>query len=240
MTDFRSRAGSGLDSYWVAEAPPRRLGVHVGHGIGRLLARWWSVEVAGVEHVPRHGPVILASNHVAIADGPLLMGVSPRPLHTLVKREVFEGPQRWLLNAIGQISVDRQQVDPHAVKRALAVLAGGHALAIYPEGQRGRGDFAQLRRGAAYLALCTGAPVIPVACLGTRAPSGSIDGLPARVQRVSISFGEPVWFDRLGWPRTREVVGEATQRLAIALRAQLAAALDRTGISLPDEVESDG
>ena len=240
MTGSRHDTGSALDTYWSTQPAPKRLGVHVGHGIGRMLARWWSVEAAGTENVPRHGPVILASNHMAYADGPLLMGVSPRPLHTLVKREIFHGPQRWLLNAIGQISVDRHQVDPRAVKRALAVLAGGRALAIYPEGKRGRGDFAQLRGGAAYLALCTGAPVVPVACLGTRAPSGSIDALPARGQRVSISFGPPVWFDRVGWPRTREAVGEATERLGAALRAQLAAALDATGIELPSDPEADG
>jgi len=227
-TERRSTDRSGdrtVDTYWSDQRPPNVVG---------QVVRRWQVEVTGRHHVPRSGPVILASNHMAILDGPMLIICSPRTSHALVKRELFQGPQRWLLEAVGQISVDRDEVDPRAVKRSLAVLGAGRALAIYPEGKRGRGDLATVKRGAAYLALCTGAPVVPVACLGTRSSVGTIESLPPRGQRIAVSFAEPLQFPATPWPRTRASVGEATEQLASAMRTHLQETLDRTGLALPD------
>lgn len=237
MTDFRRRTDPGPDEYWFGDRPPSGVGLRPGVRLGRFLARRWRVEVHGRKHVPLTGPVILASNHMAILDGPVLIAFAPRPVHALVKTELFSGPLRAVLNAVGQIPVDRTAVDMWAVRRSLAVLSAGRGLAIYPEGSRGRGDLGVIKRGAAYLALCTGTPIIPVACLGTRSLTGTIEALPPRGQHVAISFGEPLVFEKMPWPRTRELVGAETERLAAALRTNLHDTIERTGIALPGVTE---
>jgi 1-acyl-sn-glycerol-3-phosphate acyltransferase len=105
----------------------------------------WKPRVLGAWRVPATGPVILAVNHSHNIDGPMVMGVAPRPTHFLIKKEVFVGPLDRFLTGIGQVEVDRSTADRTAISRALAVLEGGGVLGIFPEGTRGEGDFASLR-----------------------------------------------------------------------------------------------
>ena len=116
--------------------------------------------------------MILASNHVGVADGPLLAIFSPRPVHALTKQEMFEGRMGRFLRDAGQIPLDRFNSDPAAVKACLRVLRDGGAVGIFPEGSRGAGEFDRFHRGAAYLALVSGAPIVPVIQFGTREPGG--------------------------------------------------------------------
>jgi 1-acyl-sn-glycerol-3-phosphate acyltransferase len=222
--------------WWVDTPPPSRLGLAIGRWVTNMLARRWNVEVFGRENVPLSGPVILASNHIAMLDGPVMAAAAPRAFHALVKVEMFIGPERHFFSATGQIPVDRRSVDRAAIRSALAVLSAGRALAIYPEGRRGLGDLARVKPGVGYLALCTGAPVVPVACLGTRA--GTVDKriVPVKGQRMAVGFGEPLSFETMGWPRTRDAVSAASGRITDALRANLAGLRERTGIALPPDL----
>src|SRR5690606_19743029 len=129
--------------------------------VGRFLAHVvWRTEVLDAHHVPASGPVVVAANHIALLDGPLVHGVVPRPSHILVKREMFRGPVGWVLHAAGQIPVDRSNGRP-ALAAALAVLRRGDVVGIFPEGMRGRGDASGSRAGVAWLAVNSGAPVVP-------------------------------------------------------------------------------
>lgn len=194
-----SELTSPVPPYWRGvEGPPWR-----ALRTARVLASGyvragWSVRVHARHQVPRTGPVILASNHAGFLDGPLLCAVTARPVHTLVKCEMFRGPVGKALRRLGQISVERQVVDIGAVRSSLAVLDRGDVLGIYPEGTRGSGDFAKIKPGVAYLALCTGAPVVPVACLGTRPVAGADSVLPPLRTRVDV-----VSVRRSGWRRRR-------------------------------------
>ena len=222
--------------WWVDAHPPSGLGLSIGRWVTLMLARRWDIQVFGRQNVPLSGPVILASNHMAMLDGPVMMAASPRAFHALVKIEVFVGPERHFFSATGQIPVDRYTVDRAAVRSALAVLSAGRALAIYPEGRRGLGDVARVKPGVGYLALCTGAPVVPVACLGTR--QGTVDKriVPTKGQRMAVGFGEPLSVGTMEWPRTRQAVAAATARITDALRANLAGLRERTGIDLPPDL----
>ena len=122
--------------------------------------------------------MILAPNHTGFLDPPLLMGTSPRPIHCLAKREIFRGPLGWFLRGIGQIPIDRSGTDRTALSAALAVLAAGRVLVVYPEGTRGSGDFADLRRGLAWLAVRSGAPVVPVVASGVGSRGRTLSALP--------------------------------------------------------------
>ena len=115
---------------------------------GRAALRTlWKVRNHGAHHLPERGPVILASNHAGLMDGPLLAIFCPRPVHALTKREMFDGRTGHGLRAVGQIPLDRSEVDPGAVKTCLRVLDQGKVVGIYPEGARGAGDFQHLHAG---------------------------------------------------------------------------------------------
>ena len=126
-------------------------------------------------------------NHIGVADGPLLAAFAPRPVHALTKYEMFAGKLGGFLHGSGQIPLDRFHTDPAAVKSCLRVLRDGRAVGIFPEGRRGTGDLERFHRGAAYFALVSGAPVVPVAILGTREPGGHTNSLPAARRRRATS-----------------------------------------------------
>lgn len=199
-----------------------------------LIRRRYDVRVRGADLVPATGPVIFASNHVGVADGPFLAIFMPRPVHALTKDEMFEHPAtgRFLL-ASGQIPVDRFRTDPAAVKSCLRVLRDGGAIGIFPEGARGAGEFTRFHRGAAYLAMVTGAPIVPVVQLGTREPGAGMSVLPSRGAVIDLVIGEPYRMNKTAWPRTREQVETGSLLLQDHLFVHLRTALAQTGRELP-------
>jgi 1-acyl-sn-glycerol-3-phosphate acyltransferase len=204
----------------------------------RPLARWvirrrFAVRLHGTEHVPPSGPVIFASNHIGVADGPLLAIFAPRPVHALTKVEMFKGQLGKLLRAAGQIPLDRYRTDPAAVKLCLRVLRDGGAVGIFPEGRRGPGDLTRFHRGAAYFALVSGAPVVPVIMLGSREPGGGSGSLPGRGGAVDIVFGAPITLEKRAWPRTKEQVEQSSMLLREQMLVHLDHARATTGRKLP-------
>jgi 1-acyl-sn-glycerol-3-phosphate acyltransferase len=213
---------------------PRRFVLHRFRFAGDwFIRRRWEVHLHGTEHVPKQGPIIFAPNHPGWMDGPVLAILSPRPVHALTKKEMFTGAMGVFLRAVGQIELDRFNVDPGAVKACLQVLRHEGAVGIFPEGSRGSGDLDSIRRGAAYLALVTGAPVVPVVFFGTREPGGSSSSIPRKGSRFDVVYGEPVSLPRQPWPRTRDDVLRTTILLAGHLREHLEAAKALTGRTLP-------
>ena len=213
--------------------PPRLLLYRLRPVSRSVFRRRWRVRVHGTEHVPRRGPVIFAANHIGVLDGPLLAVFAPRPVHALTKREMFVGRTGRFLLAVGQIPLDRYRVDSRAVRTTLRVLRDGGAVAIFPEGRRGGGDLELFHRGAAYFAMVTGAPVVPVVFLGTRQPGGHTDSVPPRGSVIDVAFGSPFAATPTPWPRTRAAVEEVSVRLRERMLADVRATLERTGRSLP-------
>jgi 1-acyl-sn-glycerol-3-phosphate acyltransferase len=198
-----------------------------------VIRRRYRINLHGTGHVPKKGPVIFACNHTGVIDGPLLAIFSPRAAHALTKVEMFKGFMGHFLNRVGQIKLDRFNTDPAAVRASLRVLRDGGAVGIFPEGSRGAGDLELFHRGAAYLAMVTGAPIVPVIMLGTREPGGHTNSLPARGSRLEILYGEPVRVPTSAWPRTKAAVGEASQVLRKRMLMDLAEAQAITGLTLP-------
>ncbi|MCN9243951.1 1-acyl-sn-glycerol-3-phosphate acyltransferase [Streptomyces sp. RY43-2] len=214
----------------MTEAPSIR-SAEVGRRIGvPLMYGLFKPRVLGAWKVPATGPAILAVNHSHIVDGPMVMGVAPRPTHFLIKKEAFVGPLDPFLRGIGQIEVDRASVDRQAVTRALGVLENGGVLGIFPEGTRGEGDFAALRAGLAYFAVRSGAPIVPVAVLGSTERQGRlIRGLPPLRSRVDVVFGDPFQAGDGSGRRTRKALDEATVRIQQQLATHLENARRSTG-----------
>ena len=213
--------------------PPRAL-LYSLRPIARVvIRRRIAVRVHGAEHLPATGPVIVACNHVGVADGPLLAIFGPRPVHALTKVEMFKGAMGHLLRAAGQIPLYRRGADPAAMKSCVRVLRDGRVVGIFPEGARGAGEFDRFHRGAAYLALVTGAPVVPVVQFGTREPGAGNHTLPPRGGVVDMVIGEPITIEAQPWPRTRDEVEKASFVLRDHLLAHLDGAKQLTGRTLP-------
>ncbi|ANY08811.1 lysophospholipid acyltransferase family protein [Pseudonocardia sp. HH130630-07] len=164
------------------------------HDLARWIGTWlwvpfYRVRLRHGERVPSSGPVVLVANHSAFVDGPLLFGMFGRRTVFLVKAEMFVGPLRVLLPALGQIPVRRDVVDRRPLTAALGVLRGGGMVAVFPEGTRGTGEVAAARQGAAWLARSAGAVLLPVAVRGTR----RADGARRRFRpRVDVLVGPPL------------------------------------------------
>ena len=186
----------------------------------------WPQRVEGVHHVPRNGPVILAANHLSLID-PLFIGVAcPRQVRFIAKQELFDESTlvkkaiARTLRALGPLSVDRRpgQSAQEAMDNSLSVLEGGEVFGIFPEGTRSPdGRLYKGQTGPAWLALTTGAPVVPVALAGTERILPPGRKVPS-FNRVGVRFGEPVdlspWEGRADKARPRR---EATDAIMDAI-----------------------
>jgi 1-acyl-sn-glycerol-3-phosphate acyltransferase len=158
--------------------------------------------VEGVRNIPASGPVILASNHLSFADSIFIPLMAPRRVVFLAKSEYFTGRgvrgllSRWWFTTLGTVPVERgtHRAAQASLDTAVGVLRAGDAFGIYPEGTRSRdGRLYRGRTGIAWLALETGAPVVPVGVTGT----GDVQPAGARVPRIrpfAVRFGEPLDF----------------------------------------------
>ena len=193
----------------------------------------WRVQVHGVRNVPRSGPVILAANHIGLLDGPALVALTRRLTFALVKREAFTGAVGQFLIHLGQISLNRREIDPQAIKKAVQVLRAGKVLAVFPEGGRSGGEVAWAKGGAAYLAMITGAPIVPVAILGTREPGQRKNQIPQLRKPIHVVYGEPFNVPRSSWPRRKAAVAKWTEVVRERLANHVVAAQAVTGLPLP-------
>jgi 1-acyl-sn-glycerol-3-phosphate acyltransferase len=203
----------------VAPHPWRAVaGRWIGIGIFRGLYRGMAQHA---DRVPSTGPVILVANHAAFLDGPFVFSLAPRPANFLVKQEAFTGFFGWLIRAVGQIPIDRTVGDRAALATATAVLERGGAVGIFPEGNRGTGDVEQVNQGAAWIALRTGASIVPVAVSGTRVQGGSADAWPRPRSRLDVDFGEPFHLTVPADAPGRERLRLASEQLRDALASHV-------------------
>src|SRR4051794_7654160 len=158
---------------------------------------YFRMQRIGREHLPKRGPLLLASNHRSFLD-PFVIGMLVRrPVYYMAKRELFERRwQAWILNALGAFPVDRGQGDSAAIDTARAILERGDCVVLFPEGTRVRsGALARPRRGVGRLALETGVPVAPVAVIGTEDVRR---GWRIRPRKVRVRVGRPLNFPTAG------------------------------------------
>src|SRR3954471_10450308 len=179
--------------------------------LGAAILVWFRVARHGREHIPKRGPVILAANHRSFLD-PFVVGICMRrPVYFVAKQELFAKRwQGWLLNRLGAFPIKRGESDEESMQTALGVLARGGALVIFPEGTRHRtGPLHRPKRGVGRLALETGAPVVPIAILGSE---HARRGWRIRPVWVRVRCGRPLTFPRVANPSPR-LAEEVTARL---------------------------
>ena len=139
--------------------------------IGKLGFRvLFRLRVVGLENVPRHGPGLICSNHCSYLDPMLAAVVLPRKVYSVSRKEMYE--QRMLgpfIRRLGAVRIDREALaDKGALQAMLAIMDHGDLCMIYPEGTRSPdGRLQTPHNGAAFLAVKSGAPVIPMAVIGS-------------------------------------------------------------------------
>jgi 1-acyl-sn-glycerol-3-phosphate acyltransferase len=195
---------------------------------GPLLKGIFRPWVIGLENVPAHGAVILASNHLSFIDSVFLPLVVDRHVSFLAKSDYFtrKGFKGWatksFMIATGQIPIDRSggKASEDSLNTGLAVLARGEILGIYPEGTRSPdGKLYRGRTGVARMILEGEVPVVPVAMVDTEKIMPIGTRLP-KVGRIGIVIGEPLDFSRFrGMEGDRFILRSVTDEIMYALHA---------------------
>ena len=208
----------------MSKKVPTHWGPRWSRWVGRGLARGlWNTEVRGKRNIPKNGAGIVVVNHVGFIDGPVVHGVIPRLNYFLIRADMFKGPLKPLLHGAAQIPVEGD--GRSALAKGLAVLRRGDIVGVFPEGTRGGGTAEQVHGGAAWLAVQSGAPIIPTALLGTRLP-----GPGAVYMSQSLRFTAPV---RIGV--TVHAMAEVIELIPEKKRARL-----RTWCTVADAVVVEG
>ena len=179
--------------------------------LGLAIQFYFSLERTGRKNIPKKGPVILAANHRSFLD-PFLVGCCiRRPVYFVAKQELFSKRwQGWILNSLGAFPIKRGESDEESMATARGVLERGGVLVIFPEGTRIRkGGLGRPKRGVGRLALETGAPVVPIAILGS---DRARRGFKIRPVWVRVRCGRPLTFPRVENPSPR-LAEEVTARL---------------------------
>ena len=164
--------------------------------LNRLVSRlMYSVKPFTPCPLPPNGSVLLVSDHSTLGDPLVLLATAGRPLHFLIAREIYKRQGlKWVFQAFQTIPVSRGEKDVSALRSMLKVLEQGKVVALFPEGgiENFRDESGYL--GVAYLAIKTGAPVVPVSILwGGHRPT-SILGTLFVPGKVTVRYGEPLYF----------------------------------------------
>ncbi|TMN20694.1 lysophospholipid acyltransferase family protein [Lentibacillus cibarius] len=144
----------------------------------------YRIRVIGKENVPKHGPVIICSNHISNFDPPVVGITSPRDIYFMAKGELFEHVfLRKLLRAIHAFPVKRGMKDRNALRQGLQILEDGKTLGLFPEGTRSKtGTLGKPMAGAGFFALRSNAAIVPCAIIGPYKPG----------KKLTVIYGEPM------------------------------------------------
>jgi len=196
----------------------------LGRGFITPLARViYRPHIDGKANVPRTGPVIFASNHLSFIDSIAIPVAAPRPVHFLAKASYFDSwGSRQFFTSIGAIAVERGagQAALDALDQQRRLLDEGSSVALYPEGTRSLdGRLYKGRTGVAFLALETGAPVVPVGLIGTDKVMPVGAKMPSLTERITVRFGEPLDLGHHGPASSGRARRAATDEIMAAIHA---------------------
>jgi 1-acyl-sn-glycerol-3-phosphate acyltransferase len=201
------------------------------HFMGVVFSNTLRIRALGLDHANRPGGYLLACSHVSHLDPFCLSVVLPRKIGWMARIEFYR--QRWaagLLGLVDAFPVNRQGVPVSAIKTALARLARGEIVGVFPEGEiKGRSESVlfggPIKRGVCLLAQRSGRPVLPCVILGTDKLNAIDPWLPRLRGRLWIACGEMI-----------EPVSGLDRRAA---RAELAARLERALAGLYEQLRKE-
>jgi len=165
-----------------------------------LLKIFWQMKIEGFENIPKKGAVIIASNHVSYLDPAVLVSSFNRKIYFITKKEVFKNTfVSFILKNLNAFSVDRENVDILAFKKAINILREEKVLGIFPEGTRSsNGELQELKLGVIKIAMKTGVPILPVGINGTHKIYPRGKKFPTLFKhKIIAKYGAPQYFNKL-------------------------------------------
>lgn len=163
----------------------------------------YRVKIIGTENIPKDKgePLIYCGNHRTYADPPLIVITAKRPVRFLAKEELRKNPFFAFLGVVfNGIYVKRDSKDVTALKTVLKALKNKESIALFPEGTRNGLEKGQkVKDGAAFLAVKTGAKVIPIGISGGKKP----------FKQMVIKYGEPMDFSG----RSKDELDDITEEI---------------------------
>lgn len=172
--------------------------------IFKTVFRW---QIYGLDNIPAEGPTILCSNHLSNWDPPLIGSPLVRPVHYMAKEELFRVPVLgWLIRQFGAFPVKRGGVSKESIRLSISLLREGKVMGVFPEGTR-KNAGGEGKKGAAMLALRSGATVIPVAIVGNYKP----------FHAIRVYYGKPVDLSEFTGGGS-EVLEAATEKIMETIR----------------------
>ena len=176
--------------------------------------------------LPDQGAVLLVSDHSSLGDPLVLLASAGRPISFLMAQEIYASCFQWVYKAFASIPVRRGRQDINAVRSMLRQLQHGRVVGLFPEG--GLDNFREEHGhpGIGYLALKTGAPVIPVSVVWARERSvSSIVSTLFIPCKAIVYYGKPLSFPQEAKP-DKTHIDEITEQVMAAitkLRADIVA-----------------
>jgi len=179
----------------------------------QLFGLIMKMEVQGLEHLPLHGPVVIACNHVTNFDVFPMQLSLPRPIFFMAKAELFKFPlMDVVLRNLGAFPVYRGEKDEWAMRHARKVLEQGQTLGMFPEGTRNKSHgLGVAKTGTARMAIETKSQIVPMVLTGT---DRFFKGFPRRAN-VTVKLLPPLQ------PYPGETPLALTDRLMFSMAAEL-------------------
>jgi cytidylate kinase len=179
------------------------------------------LRVEGLENVPASGPVMLASNHAAWIDIPLVSFRVPRITHYMAKVELFQAPiVGGMIRLLGAFPVRRGEGDRESLRTALRLLGQGEVVAIFPEGHRTGGPMIRGLPGVSLIALRANTPIVPVGIINSPAVFQKGQFFFRR-PTVTVRYGEPFKLNEGGGRYSKEDVERGGEEIMTRIAALL-------------------
>ena len=145
----------------------------------------YRIKIVGKENIPKEGALLFCGNHRTYLDPPLIVVTASRKMSFMAKEELRKNPgMRFLMYVFDAITLKRDSKDISALKSAMKILKSGGCIGIFPEGTRNgmEKNNGKLKNGASYMALKTGAKIVPIGIQGPAKP----------FTKNAIIYGEPI------------------------------------------------
>jgi len=151
-----------------------------------LFKIFYKIEVNGVINLPEDSGYMICSNHIHMWDPILIADFTKRPISFMSKKELIDAPViGWILKKCYAFPVDRGKGDIAAIKTAIEILKNGNVMSMFPEGTRHKdGNFHDLKKGAAMIAIKAGVPIVPVRIIGNY----------KFFTKLTLNIGEPIYY----------------------------------------------
>ena len=163
--------------------------------IGVILLRvFYHTRVENRVFIPLDGPLIVAANHFSYLDPIVLQSVFPRRIYFMMTELYFEGRGKWFFKLLRCICVKKEGSNISALREGIEALKSNSVIGIFPEGGVSKeGRLQEGNPGIGFLAMKSGAPIIPAFISGTyeALPKGA--KIP-KISKIKVTFGKPMRF----------------------------------------------